>query len=98
MINFNYDIIEEYCVKLEAIIKNVEDIIDRYTSAVKQIQSASIWEGDAATAFMERANNTIKILNLIDESLLNSVSYIRDCGVKFGELEKNILSALDKIL
>lgn len=87
---FDYELIEEYCRKLEIALNNIKSKYDDCDSQINYIKSSDSWVGPAASNFMTKAKKSINVCRMNEKALNSVINYIRQCSKNYESLEKDI--------
>ena len=95
---FDYELINEYCTKLEKSLVNIRQKYDACEELINRIKSADLWAGPAANSFISRTKSIMKICRKTEEELNNIIKYIRNCYKNYETTENSIIKEIQSVM
>ncbi len=95
---FDYELINEYCEKLEKALADVIQLYDTCDAQINRIKSADLWYGPAANSFITRAEKIMVTCRKTEEELNNIIKYIQICSRNYESTEKSIIEKIQSVM
>ena len=95
---FDYDLVNEYCNKLEDLLAKIKNQYDDCERQIGIIKSSDAWDGPAANNFVTKAKKTLDKCRKTETALRNIIDYIKVCSKNYELTEQDIVKEISKSL